>query len=100
MSDEEDAGRFSHKPIVLTRLTRLAATKFTFRELIAFLTAHPNLSKDAYNELIANYNGRIEINARTDPDRQYSAYPLIRLLIPSYDQRRTRLKKARAKEAN
>ncbi|KAI6183826.1 DNA ligase IV [Aphelenchoides bicaudatus] len=61
-----------------------AAENYTFDEFCKFLEDHPSLKKQQFDELLDKFYSIVDVG----DDENFSAYPVVRLLIPAHDNRR------------
>lgn len=63
-----------------------AARHFMFHDLCNYLDGHPKLGEKDFNDLLNRFYSVITFNPTDDVN--FSAYPLVRMLIPNKDNRR------------
>jgi hypothetical protein len=70
-----------------SQLARKAAEEFGFYEFCDYLESHPNLTKKQFDELLDLFYSKVNADEANE-DENFSAYPIIRLLLPAKDVRR------------
>lgn len=68
-------------------LAKKVAEEFTFYDFCDFLDNHPTLNKQQFDELLDLFYSRVNTN-NDNEDENFSAYSLVRLLMPAKDMRR------------
>lgn len=69
-------------------LSSKAAKYFSFYDFCRYLDSHPKMSQQDFDNLLEQFYSKVNLQQENEQDEYFSAYPLIRLLIPLKDLRR------------
>lgn len=69
-------------------ISNRAAQQYFFCDLCHYLDSHPNLTQPQFNKLLEDFYSKVPDDA-IETDENFSAYPLVRLILPEKDQRKS-----------